>query len=500
DIEGNIEYVNPATERVTGYPRDELIGRNPRIFKSGRQDEAFYRNLWETILRGEVWTGRLTNRCKDDALIEQQATISPIRDSSGKISGFVAVRRDVTEQVRLESQLVQTQKMEALGTLAGGIAHDFNNILGAILGYTEVALMDTPGDGGARASLGQVLKACERARNLVHQILTFSRKTEQERMPLEVGPIAKECLKFLRASLPATIELRKGVAFRSGKILADPTQIHQVIMNLCTNAAQAMRATGGVLELGLDIVTISGQQAHLMDELPPGDYQVLAISDTGPGMIPEVKNHIFEPFFTTKERGEGTGLGLSVVHGIVKGHGGTVNVYSEPGQGAVFKVYLPLVEGRKEAGPAPRQIPPPGGTERVLFVDDEASLVEVARHMLEFLGYDVTTFTDSREALEMFKSDLAAFDLVVTDQTMPKMTGAELAREMMALRPDLPIILCTGFSHQVDAASARALGIRRLLPKPFTHQEMAEKVREVLDESGPPPPRDPARKEDSSAG
>ncbi|MEW5724019.1 MAG: ATP-binding protein [Thermodesulfobacteriota bacterium] len=387
------------------------------------------------------------------------------------------------ERQRLESLLRQAQKLEALGTLAGGIAHDFNNILGAITGYTELALYDLEEGESVEHHLRQILKASERARDLIMHILTFSRKTEQHFSPVAVKPILKESLKFLRSSLPADIKMHEDLETEDCLVLADPTQIHQVVINLCTNAAHAMRWRGGILTVALDQVPI-GLEAESLG-LKTGQHLRLTVSDTGHGMDQATLERIFEPYFTTKGPTEGTGLGLAVVHGIVKNWRGAVKVYSEKGKGTTFNVYLPLVgpagepELEMEAGPAPT------GRENVLFVDDEKALADIGRTSLEHLGYHVTSVTSSLEALDLFHAGPDRYDLVITDQTMPELTGIELAEKMLEIRPDMPVILCTGFSQRITPAEARKIGVRRFLMKPMIFKELARVVREVLDERKP---------------
>lgn len=389
------------------------------------------------------------------------------------------IKRAEEEKRILESQLLQVQKMEAIGTLAGGIAHDFNNILSALMGYAELALEDLPPDSEAYDNLVEVLKASERAKDLVRQILTFSRQDKVEKKPVQIGLLVKEALKFLRASLPTTIEIRQRLTSTTGKILADPTQIHQVLMNLCTNAAQAMEETGGILTVGLDEVVLPPDDPTFSSELDPGTYLRLTVSDTGKGMSPEILARIFEPFFTTKEPGKGTGMGLAVVHGIVRSHGGDIKVTSEPGKGTTFEVLFPKIETLASSEPlAPIEVPK--GRGRILLVDDEESLVHLGQEMLKRLGYEVVTKTSSLEALETFRLEPQAFDLVITDQTMPYMTGLQLAERMLAIRPEMPIILCTGFAETITVEEARRRGLRDLVVKPWKKAELAQILHQVL--------------------
>jgi nitrogen-specific signal transduction histidine kinase len=406
---------------------------------------------------------------------------SPVLDESGKIINYISIRRDVTVEAMLEKELRQAQKMESIGTLAGGIAHDFNNILAAIMGYTEMARTRIAEDDPLRRNLDQVFKAGLRAKDLVRQILTFSRQAEQERKPLQICTIVNEALKLLRSSLPSTIEIKfkNDLGPAGGIVMADPTQIHQVLLNLCTNAAHAMRAKGGTLSVELseieDASLLTGQP-----DLMLGTYVCLRVSDTGHGMETSTMERIFDPYFTTKGLGEGTGLGLSVVQGIVKSHGGTINVKSTQGKGTCFCVLLPAIE--QETAPEVEQAPPLLlGKERILFVDDEQALADLGKEILETLGYNVTIKTRSREALEAFRADPNAFDLVITDMTMPELTGRDLARELMAIRSSIPVILCTGFSDQINAEQAENNGICGFLMKPYAISAIARTIREALE-------------------
>jgi len=398
-----------------------------------------------------------------------------------KFRNFVygGISTDITEMRDLEKKLRQAYKMESIGTLAGGIAHDFNNILSAIFGYTELSLAETKSGTVVHGSLRSVLKASERARDLVRHILAFSRQAEQEFMPVELSPMVKEAIKFMRASLPTSIEIRQKIK-GAPAVMADPTQIHQVIMNLCTNAGQAMHDNGGILELGLETMELDADFTGRYPGLQPGAHVKLTVSDTGHGMSSELIERIFDPFFTTKERGEGSDMGLSVVHGIVKSHGGIITVYSSPGKGSIFVVFLPTAE-RRPSQDTMTETALTGGTESILFVDDEEPLVKLGETMLGAFGYKVTGFTSSTEALERFRENPAQFDLVITDLTMPKINGDRLARELLKIKPDIPIILCTGFSASIDENTATAMGIRAFVNKPILRRHISETIRKVLD-------------------
>ncbi|MEW6349020.1 MAG: PAS domain S-box protein [Thermodesulfobacteriota bacterium] len=479
DTDMRIVYLNHAFESTTGYGREEAMGGHCGRFM-GAEEPAFCDKIRSVLREGKTWSGRLNSRRKDGSWYQEEATVSPIRDSSGEVVNYVGVKRDVTHETAMENQLRQAQKMQAIGTLAGGIAHDFNNVLYAIIGFSELALADAAPDGTLHNYLTEVLSAGERARHLVKQILTFCRQSETEKNRIEISPVVKEALKFLRASLPSTIEIRKQIDPDAGSILGDATQIHQVLMNLCTNAAQAMRDTGGILTVGLDCVDMDSSFVARHPELKPGPYTRIFVNDTGVGMTPETVERIFEPYFTTKAKGEGTGLGLAVVHGIVKDHAGAITVQSEPGIGTTVQVCFPRIETEAIPDtPAPEALPL--GSERILLVDDEPSVIQMSRQTLERLGYRVTTVSSAEEALAVFRDDPDRVDLVISDMTMPKMTGKALAQELMAIRPDIPIILCTGFSELISEHEAEALGIRALVMKPILRNRIAETVRRVLD-------------------
>jgi signal transduction histidine kinase len=392
------------------------------------------------------------------------------------------LKEETREREHAESQLRQTQKMEALGTLAGGIAHDFNNILVAIIGFSEMAIGKIPRGSPARRSMERVFAAGLRGRDLVKQILTFSRRAEQEKQPLNLDRVIRETLKLLRASLSSTIDIRTGLQSNLGFVLADSTQMQQVVVNLCTNAAHAMRRKGGIISVDLAGFSFSSPGDAPVPTMSPGAYVRLSVRDTGEGMSPEIIEHIFDPFFTTKAAGEGTGLGLSMVHGIVASHGGTITVSSQPESGSTFTVYLPVFIEEESRNLTDEVNSIPGGRERILFIDDEEDLATLGAEMLTDLGYRVMSGTRAEEVLELFRLDSSRFDLVITDQTMPEMTGVGLAKEILAIRPDIPILMCTGFSQLVDADSARAAGIKAFAMKPLTKREIALTIRKVLDE------------------
>jgi PAS domain S-box-containing protein len=482
DKDGRFRYLNPRFTEIFGYDMDAVPTWQDWLEKAypepGCRQEMISRfeQARETADPGMLSARAVMTRCKDGT--EKQVQVRTVFLTDGY---QVVTYEDVSEQIRMEAKLRQAQKMEAVATLAGGIAHDFNNILSAVIGFSELTATHLPADSAAAEYIAQVLRAAGRAKDLVGHIMAFSRQTEQEPIPLELHKVVKEALSLLRSTLPATIEIRHDVT-PAGTILGDPTQMHQVIMNLCTNAYHAMREKGGVLELSLKKVTVDREMENTQPDLPSGDYVRLMVSDTGCGMPPDVMSRIFEPYFTTKAEGEGTGLGLAVVHGIVKSHRGAINVYSQPGKGTVFRVYLPQIERAPDEHRELHEAPLPTGDERILFVDDESILAILGKLMLKPLGYTVVTQTSGVEALELFRNQPGAFDLVVTDMTMPQMTGAELARELMRIRADIPIILCTGFSHSMSEEKAKAIGIREYAMKPLIRQDLARIIRKVLDE------------------
>lgn len=385
-----------------------------------------------------------------------------------------------------ERQMQQVLKLQAIGTLAGGIAHDFNNILFPIIGYTEITMDDVPDGSPLRANLEEILKAANRARELVQQILTFSRQNGRERKPIRVQAIAREALRLLRASIPKTIDIRIDLEDRCNAIMGDPTQIHQVIMNLCTNAYQAMQETGGRLEVRLTETHIGYEETVKRIGIRMGPHLHLTVKDEGVGMEPAVLERIFEPYYTTKEPGKGTGLGLSVIHGIVKNHGGFITVESAPGKGSAFHVYLPTLEGVATEIEVAASAAKSGGSERILLVDDEPQIVDMQKQMLEKLGYRVSVHTSSTEALETFMRQPDRFDLVITDMTMPHMSGDQLARRIWDVRPGIPVILCTGYNEMISEDKAIAMGIRKFLLKPIDKDELAAAIRSSL--GVPPPP------------
>jgi PAS domain S-box-containing protein len=476
DQGGLIEYVNPAFERLTGRTRKELLGE--RIVRT--VDGDIRATMEEVLSEGRVWSGRFSRDISDGSRCEIGISLAPVKDTSGRITNYVDVERDITRQVKLEAELHQTEKLEAIGTLAGGIAHDFNNIIAGIIGFTEIMLEDTSEESPMYRRLALVLKGAHRGKNLVDQILSFSRRRKAGMKPVSLTRAIEETVEAMRPALPAAVELRRDIAVREGLILGDSVQIHQMLANLYANALYAMKEHGGLLLIRLDRADQGEMVFSSSEELPGKPWIQLTVSDTGCGMEKSTAERAFEPFFTTRGPGEGSGMGLSVVHGIVRRHDGVIRVESQPGKGAAFHLFFPEYEGAPEVE-AEGLAGIPGGTERILVVDDEVLITEMSRQRLERLGYTVGTAASAREALDVLKSDPEYFDLVITDYSMPEATGTDLARDLARIRPDMPVILCSGLNEVVAEEDIKTLHVSDFFMKPISKREFAQLVRTVLD-------------------
>lgn len=483
DTRGLTQYVNPAFEMVTGYTKEEIIGKNPRVLYSGNQDKAFYQDLWHTITRGKVWKGRMVNKRKDGTLYTEEDTISPVKDADGQIVNYVAVKRDITEHLQfneeralLQEQMFQAQKMQSIGQLAGGVAHDFNNMLGVILGYAEILLGKLPADNPLREDVKHIMEAGNRSAALVRQLLAFSRKQPLHFQVLDINDIVRATEKMLHRLIGEDIVLKLSLAPDSGRVRVDPGQIEQVIINLAVNARDAM-PTGGTLFIETSTAVLDNDYAAEHPEVTPGDYIVLSIMDTGCGMSKEILNQLFEPFFTTKEKDKGTGLGLPTAYGIVTQCKGHIFVYSEPGHGSTFKIYLPHDKSKEVSTLAviddissPRR-----GNEQILVVEDEVSLRKLIARLLAQLGYGVTLAANADEAQALIEEKGFMPDLIITDVVMPNMSGIQMVEKLRRTYPDLKAIFMSGhIRHGVLDPDTP------FIQKPFTIDSIHEKIREIL--------------------
>ncbi len=480
DLAGTIEYVNPAYVAMSGYPVEELVGQQLPLLQQHEVMDTAQRTPWGTVQQNETWNGRSIAQRKDGSSYHADMTLFPIHDAEGRIINYCQIARDISHELELERHLNQSQRLETIGTLAGGIAHEFNNILTPIMGYTELVASKLPATDPLQNNLQQILKSAQRARALVGQILTFSRQHEQQRRPLYLQHVIHEALKLMRPTLPATIEIRQSIDPTCQQVLADAAQLHQVLVNLCTNAFHAMEIDGGLLTISLEQVVIDPALAQRYPILQQKVYACLTVSDTGIGMASATLERIFEPFFTTKPVDRGTGLGLSVAHGIVRAHDGALLAQSELGQGASFQIYLPIfVEeadlGGKNGAPAVR------GQELILLVDDEPTITALLKDLLEWQGYQVEAYNSSHEALSAFRQFPYKFDLVLSDLTMPGLTGVELAGQLQQVRAGIPIIIITGYGNRLDEKTKKSHGIRHVASKPIGIAELAPLIRQVLD-------------------
>ena len=481
DVDGYPLYLNPAFTEVFGWSLGELQGKHIPFVPKDQQEKAKskIKEIYESGIPVQFETTRLS---KDGKTISILLSAAIIKDIQGIHNGLVVNLKDITDRKKLETQLQQAQKMEAIGTLAGGIAHDFNNILSGIFGFAQLAKNHVADPEKANKDIERIIDGAQKASDLVQQILTFSRKSTNKKQPLIISVVIKEALKLLRASIPTTIAIEKNIISRA-VIMADPTKIHQIIMNLCTNAFHSMQDAGGVLTVELIDKEITRNDSISRLKILPGKYLRLEVGDTGPGIDPEILDNIFDPYFTTKKAGKGTGMGLAVVHGIVKEHRGHIQVLNKPGTGSSFHVYFPVSEEFVHDIPKIKKDILPGGSERIMLIDDEETILEVTKIFLEHYGYKVYTFSDGVQAMEVFKKNPYSFDLVITDMTMPGMTGEKLAIEILKIRSDLPIIICSGYSGKISGDRARAIGIKKFLAKPIPMNDLARTIRDLLNDS-----------------
>ena len=492
--DGMIENVNQTALDFAGCHAHEVHGRPYWETPWWSHDTLIALRIKDAVSRaraGDLIRFETTNISRDKEIRNIDFSIKPVLDEEGKVAFLIPESRDITdlkqageENKLLERKLHQAQKMEAIGTLAGGIAHDFNNILSGIFGFAQLAQYHIAEPEKAGKDIDQIIKGAQKAADLIQQILTFSHQANPEKHPLQIAIVIKEALKLMRATIPTTIEIKNNIATQA-LVLADPTKIHQVAINLVTNAFHAMQKTGGILKVSLTDISFPTKKQSPHPELLPGNYVDLEVSDTGYGMEKKTISKIFDPYFTTKKTGKGTGLGLAVIHGIVDEHGGQISVSSTPGKGTTFHVYFPVAPGtNRDIRPShAKKTGPVSGRERVLFADDEESIRSVVHECLTHLGFKVTTFKNGAEAFKAFEENPDAFDIVITDMAMPKMTGMELASEIMDRNPAMPVILCTGYSETISKNKAMEMGIRQFLPKPIPMEKMASTIRQVLDEA-----------------
>ena len=481
DLYGNFVFFNDSMCRILGYHRSKLMGMNHRSYMDKENAKKIFK-AFNKVYRTDISTKALDWKLirKDGSQCFSETIVSLIKDSDGNRIGFRGIARDITDKRQLEEQLLHAQKMESIGTLAGGIAHDFNNILHMILGNAELAIQDIPKANAAWNRVDKIKTASLKASGIVRQLLKFSRKVDQEFKSINAVAVVKEAVKFLKSTIPASIQIDTRLPDTEIIILADPVQIYQVLLNLCTNASQAMEETGGVLTITAQKISLDEKKVKLHPDLSAGDHLKITIKDTGPGISDDIADKIFDPYFTTKEVGKGSGLGLAIVHGIIQSHNGIIRLKSQIDKGTSFTIFFPTITGHPAIEvELSKQLP--SGKESILFVDDEAIIADLSKKTLEHFGYRVETRLNPKEALDLFQIKPTAFDLVITDMTMPQMSGAELSEKILEIRPDIPIIICTGHSSLMDEKKAADMGISAFVMKPVEMQKMAKIIREVLD-------------------
>lgn len=482
DRSGSIEWVNPAFTTLTGYSSEEAIGKNPReLLKSGVHGEGFYKRLWDNILEGEIWCGEITNRHKNGTLYPEEQTITPVKDASGEISHFIAIKRDLSEHRKLEALLNQSQKMESIGTLAGGIAHDFNNILAAIIGYGQFTLIKMPADDPLRHNIESMLEAADRAAHLTKELLLFSRKQPMDKKPLDLNLVVAKVETFLNKVIGEDIIYRTNLHEARLPVCADEYQLEQVLMNLATNARDAM-PQGGLLTVTTENVILNGEFVSTHGYGKPGAYALITVADTGIGMDGATQQRIFEPFFTTKEVGKGTGLGLAVTYGIIKQHDAYITVQSQPGVGTTFRIYLPIIaEEAEEESLLESKRAVAGGTETILLAEDDEAVRVMTKKLLAEFGYTVITATDGADAVNRFAANSQAIDLLLFDLIMPKMNGKEAFDEIRKIRPGIKALFYSGYAPETIRQKASLAEGSQLMAKPASPVEVLRNVRSVLD-------------------
>jgi two-component system cell cycle sensor histidine kinase/response regulator CckA len=486
DRKGTIVYVNPAFEKVTGYTREETLGKNPRLLKSGAQTEDFYRQMWSTLEQGDVWSGRITNKRKDGHLYEEEMVISPVRDHSGNIINYVAVKRDVTHELEMERQLRQSQKMESLGQLAGGIAHDFNNVLGVVDGSLTILKSRVP-DREAQRYIDMAEGAVNRGSDVAKRLLTFSREEQAQLAPVSLGEIVEELTEVLESTIEKTVVVSSEIPRDLPYVMGDQGQLYQGLLNLCINARDAIMdprtgATTGTITISVTIVEGSTLLDRIRDA-SPDPYVRLSVSDTGCGMTEEVKQRIFDPFFTTKPKGKGTGLGLAVVYGIVKSHKGFVEVESAPGSGTSFHIYLPALSSRPEVKQEAKDQPLQAGSETILVVEDDASLQALLSELLRMNGYTILAAGDGEQALEIYRAHHGEIGAVIADLGLPKMSGEELLKQIVALTVPARVIIASGYLEPTQKSRLHMAGARAFVQKPYKGANILRTLRGVLDQT-----------------
>ncbi|MFH0958070.1 MAG: PAS domain S-box protein [Pseudomonadota bacterium] len=480
DATGIIEYINPAEETITGYSHDELIGQKPNIFKSDKHDDNFYKNLWETINAGNVWSGRFINKKKNGTEYHEDATISPVYDKSGNLTNFVAVKHDVTKQVELQNQFFQAQKMEAIGNLAGGFAHDFNNKLQVIAGYVELTLFNKDRPENYKHDMGIIKQAVDSSAELIKGMMMFSRKTATELQPVELNKLVEQTRSMLSRSIPKTIAIDLLLADDLWAIKAAPNQIDQILMNLAVNASDAM-PDGGRLTIKTNNIVLDDEFCSAYPNTEPGRYALITVADTGAGMNKETESHIFEPFFTTKGPGKGTGLGLAVVYGIVEQHGARIICESKPSVGTTFRIYFPAIEEVAQEQLSKKTESPKGQGETILLVDDEPEILEMISLQLTGANYQVIPASNAKDALELYEKNRDAIRLVLLDLIMPEIGGKQCLEALRNMDPNIKVIIITGHNRRGMTQELKEAGARDFILKPFDMPQLLEKIREIID-------------------